>query len=210
MITMLHLSDLHTGADVDWENLKARILENAATLRKLPAGEKMLILTGDYRFYRDTNYNSTEAFLRQLIDIMQIDPVEDLFLIPGNHDVANQQMMKTLFLDDPDWAQKQKASIELIKADSQNIPMYLDWRMDSFLAFDELAERLGARKKESRPSGVYVSTWRNKLNILHLNTVLAADGVHKDNQKLDVLTAAKDETWAGGRHLPARSSHRPQ
>ena len=55
--------------------------------------------------------------------------------------------------------------------------------------------RIYSAESKTLPAEVHVRNWRGKLNILHLNTALVADGMEKDEQQTDTDTATAEETW---------------
>lgn len=88
MIHLLHISDLHLVSNPNWNNMSEAIL--AAVKEKLtnvPFQERLLVITGDFHNFTQGNYALAKTFLDKLIETMQINLTEDVFLIPGNHDV---------------------------------------------------------------------------------------------------------------------------
>lgn len=195
MVTILHISDLHIFECATWNNMKATLFEEVENkVKKLNDGEKLVIITGDFHNYTDDNYEKSKDFLKQLFKKMKIDPTKDVFVVPGNHDVANNSVMNKFFEHEPDWKMEQRAAIECIKKGDNE---YIKWRYKAFKAYCEFIKELKIYPKDVDylPAQVHVRNWRGKLNILHLNTVLVADGSEKDNQRIDTYTATNDNIW---------------
>lgn len=198
MVNILHLSDLHIISGAVWNNMRGALLEHVH--KKLEGKidqEKMLVITGDFHNYRDYDYEIAKKFLRELIQTMEIDPAQDVFVIPGNHDVSNETVMQRTFETDRDWKKRKEAAIAAIKDKDGKIREYMEWRMESFGAYNDFVKELGIYEKNAGniPASVHIRNWRGKLNILHLNTALAADGTSKNHQKIDMDTATDDQLW---------------
>ena len=83
MIYLLHISDLHLVADPRWYNMKNAILESVReTLREVPLGEKLLVITGDFHNFIQNNFVHAEEFVLSLVKAMGIDLEKDVFVIP--------------------------------------------------------------------------------------------------------------------------------
>ncbi len=193
MIKILHLSDLHFCADAQANNMKNILLNEARAVHDLPRGEKILVITGDYHNYYDVDYQFAEDFIGKLVDAMNIDPAEDVFIVPGNHDVGNDITLEHAGVD--------KKMIRLAKAASSKIRegdrSFIEDRLSVFTPYCVFAQRIGTYNDSDKmlPAKVHVRQWRDKLNILHLNTALVADGKTKDSQMADTNTATSDGTW---------------
>ena len=73
----------------------------------------------------------------------------------------------------------------------------VEWRLESFIPYCEFTRELEIYEpgSETLPAEVHVRNWRGKLNILHLNTALIADGTTKDNQLADTDAATSEKIW---------------
>ena len=113
MISILHLSNLHFSHDSEGLLMRKSLLDFAkAKFHNQKMGEKMLIVSGDLHEYREVDYEQTLSFLKNLIKVMDIDPRQDVFLVPGNHDVGNENTLKCLLeKKDPEWRNHNKAAI---------------------------------------------------------------------------------------------------
>ena len=200
MISILHLSDLHIVKSARWNNLKHCILEEAGSVHDRPSEEKLLLLTGDFKNFSDEDYSAAKLFLQELFQAMNIDPSMDVFAVPGNHDVANSSQMDRLFGKDSGWGLRQESSVNWLKTHNSSERRYLDyirWRMESYRPFCQFLLEIGIPVIDDFAATPYVRCWRNKINLLHLNTTLVADGTVKDQQRVDLLTATSDKIWEG-------------
>ena len=195
MVSILHISDLHIIEGAEWNNMRAALLEEARErTHDLSDGEKLLVITGDFHNFSDGDYQKAAEFLQELFRAMAVNPAQDVFVVPGNHDVANEDAMNKAFGYENDWKMRQKAAVSAIKRGDKD---YMKWRLESFEPYCEFAREIGIYPADSKtlPAEAHVRNWRGKLNILHLNTALAADGTAKDNQLADTDTATADGTW---------------
>lgn len=195
MVSILHISDLHIIEGAEWNNMRAALLEEAGErTHDLPDGEKLLVITGDFHNFSDSGYQKTAEFLQELFRAMAVNPAQDVFVVPENHDVANSDAMNAFFGPGKEWKMRQKAAVSAIKGGDKD---YMEWRLESFVPYCEFVRKIGIYPADSKtlPAEAHVRNWRGKLNILHLNTALAADGTAKDNQLADADTATADGTW---------------
>jgi len=189
---ILHISDLHILADSRWNTMRKALL--AAVKEKTQAfalGEKMLVVTGDFHNFRDADYDKTIGFLDELIGTMGIEAQQDVFVVPGNHDVKSSAEAKEKI--------KQQAVVEQVKNDPHLIENrdFADILLERFPAYSRLVKQSGIYAPDADdllPARVHVRTWRNQLHILHLNTTLVADGKQKTNQLIDIRQATASET----------------
>ena len=188
MIYLLHISDLHLVADPRWNNMKNAILESVReTLREVPLGEKLLVITGDFHNFIQNNFVYAEEFVLSLVKAMGIDLEKDVFVIPGNHDVSNNIPGEV----------DREALLDFIKRNPEKL--YQNNRIDKLLecykGYEEFVKKIEIYKEtdDRKPVTTHVRTWRGKLNLLHLNTALVADGSEKTGQMADTLTATSQE-----------------
>ena len=173
----LHISDLH----FDEESAKQNYFEKAIEKRSKP---DFIVVTGDLRTYpqnarsnkfkfpltKETNsYAQANIFLQQLLDHWHLSK-NDIFLVPGNHDV--------------DVIPKYRA-LRALSNGTATLPPYSNGQKSSFMIkgihlskrFCEYAEFIrgffGDTHEASQDSaGVFIRTWGSKINILHANTAL--------------------------------------
>ena len=202
MISILHISDLHITKSARWGHMKDCILKEAQRVKSRPQGEKLLVITGDFHNFGESNYDEAERFFRELIAEMDIDVERDVFLIPGNHDVGNKSTMNAIFPTDPDWSERQelivdKLANEKTKPEGSEYEAFVRDRLEAYIPYKNFVTRLGIYKKDEEPAAVHVRCWRGKLNLFHLNTTLVADGKRKKDQRVDRLSVADDSIWEG-------------
>ena len=188
MIYLLHISDLHLVADPQWNNMKNAILNSVQeTLRNVPLGQKLLVITGDFHNFSQDNFEYAEEFIPSLADVMEIDLAKDVFVIPGNHDVSNHMPEEI----------DREALLNLIKSKPEKL--YQGKRLENLLAcyksYAEFVKKIGVYKETDglKPVSSHVRTWRDKLHLLHLNTTLIADGSEKNRQMTDTRSATSQE-----------------
>lgn len=204
MIYMLHISDLHFVKNAASYNT-AEILRREAKekVKDIPRGKKLLIVTGDFHNFSDKDYSRAEAFLTHLVKDMGLEMSEDVFVIPGNHDVGNDGILEPLLAkEDAGWKKHKKSDVTMLKnGDTEYIPD----RLRVFRAYSDFVRRLGiydATSDPDAPAASHVRTWngKKKLNILHLNTALIADGEKtadgkKPEQMADTDTVCNSNIW---------------
>lgn len=185
MIYLLHISDLHLVADPQWNNMKNAILYSVRRkLENVGCGQKLLVMTGDFHNFIENNYHQAEQFLPRLINAMGIEPGEDVFLIPGNHDVSKDTGNND-----------REMRIEALHSKPEMLQKGMNQLLSCYDDYAAFVKKINPyyHSADKNPVSVHVRTWRNQLNILHLNTTLTADGGAKDNQMTDTLTATSDE-----------------
>lgn len=197
MIYILHISDLHFVKNaLAYSTSEILRREAKEKVKNIPQGKKLLIVTGDFHNYNDKDYAKAEAFLKNLTDDMGLDMSKDVFLVPGNHDVGNDATLK-LFLEkkDVNWKLHNDAAVDGLKKGDRR---FLSERLHAFRPFSTFVQNLGIYSptlEEDFPAQTHLRNWRGKLNILHLNTALIADGETKINQITDTDKAADPATW---------------
>ena len=197
MVSILHISDLHFTRDAAMHNMRQIVLDEAREkVHDKPRGDKLLVVTGDFHNFWAKDYQDAIKFLDELIVAMDIDPKEDVFIVPGNHDVGNDTALGALLeSEDPNWKKHNKAAVVMLQNGDMD---YIDERLHAFRQYSGFAIELGVYDSKQGidfPSQVHIRRWRDKLNILHLNTALIADGKAKDNQIADITTATDPILW---------------
>lgn len=195
MIYILHLSDLHFFRSADWQNMKEEIIRIAGEkFKPIPRGQKLLILTGDFRNrenINDVEFLDARNFLKELINAMDIERNKDVFLVPGNHDVTHGATGREKFIE----YVRSNLGREIDLNMWENHIKYAFEHYNRFISesgfYDEYKN-----ETDLLPEMVHVRSWRDKINILHLNTALASAIDDKDEGKLqcvDIFTATSDE-----------------
>lgn len=197
MIYILHVSDLHFVNNAVSSNSETILYREAVRkAQSIPQGKKLLIISGDFHNYWESNYDKAQSFITRLVSEMGLEMSKDVFVVPGNHDVGNDNSLKTALQNtDPQWKMHSKAAITMIKNGELE---FLEERLRVFKPYNEFVHRLGiydANDGLNTPAKTHVRSWRGQLNILHLNTAIIADGKSKSDQMTDVDSAAREETW---------------
>lgn len=117
MVYILHISDLHFVKNVaSYHTEEILVQEAARKLKNVPRGKKLLIITGDFHNFWEKDYDKAEVFLKRIVSEMDIDIQQDVFVIPGNHDVGNEDALKPLLeLKDPLWKKHMKSCLAMLK-----------------------------------------------------------------------------------------------
>ena len=169
----LQLSDLHIFDSTEW-NLMKKEYEIILKEKKID----FVIISGDLHQYND-DYSKTIKFLNNLVDFLGISK-NDIFIIPGNHDVSNFKMKNLIVKDICE-------RIENNEIDAYQ--EYLEELSSSYNTFrDFIRNFYGEEIREEYEqliSGTCVFNWRNSLNILALNSTLICDGSKNHKQILN-------------------------
>ena len=186
MIYLLHISDLHLFNDPNWENMSAAIFNNVEkTLKGAGVTDRLLVVTGDFHQYSVLDYKLAKEFLGTLIEKMKLKPEQDVFFIPGNHDVSPSAK------DDF----HRENAIELINKDPTVFSRNREFLQSNayYQEYLEFVKEMGIYTKDEVESGIpiktHLRTWRDRLHLLHLNTTLVANGKSKRNQYTDTYIA---------------------
>lgn len=198
--SILHLSDLHFTRNPSMQNMRDSVLaEVKEHVHSKPLGKKLLVITGDFHNFWTADFSDSIEFINELIEAMGIEREEDVFLVPGNHDVANDDLMELLFKDTvPEWKKQKEKAIEEISKGHYD---YIDSRMNSYVSYCQFVRELGVYPQVSNPiadttpARVHIRRWRGKLNVLHLNTTLVYTPEKKEGQILDFIQANDSSMW---------------
>ena len=189
MIQWLHISDLHfqPNIDPDQENLVCALLADCKN-RKIQAD--FVVATGDFHNFWDTgNYLPSWKFLHILIKTLGLDITQDLFLVPGNHDVnpAEEPDPVHAFLTQ---AQAECTDLNYAYTLTKH-PDLLNPLLERFRNYRAMTKALLPVYQTGGPDpvGVHVRQWRDRLNILHLNTALLSNGQRDHMDAVDLGTA---------------------
>ena len=201
MVQWLHISDLHfqPNTDPDQESLIRALLADCRS-RKIQAD--FVAATGDFHNFWDTgHYLASWRFLHTLMEALGLDITRDLFLVPGNHDV-----------NPVEGADPVQAFLTQAQADYRDLHYactltkhgdLLNPLLERFRSYRAMAGALlpvyGADGLD--PAGVHVRPWRDRLNILHLNTALLSNGERDHMDAVDLGAAcspAIQEQLKGG------------
>lgn len=178
MIRWLHISDLHISNKADWNNFKTELMNRCKKIGKI----NLVIVTGDFHnFVEKNDFSLAKEFLKYLIETLGLDIRKDLFVVPGNHDGITEVTEKKTYV-----------------AAARGNPMDLDatWikkLQGAFVDYEIFVRDLIPDYPVAYPSQVHHRIWDNKINFIHCNTALVADGKQKQNQLMDIHNMALEE-----------------
>ena len=180
------MSDFHIVVNANWNNMKETFYRAInEKLKNVPQGKKLLVITGDFHNFGENSFEQTKIFLSQLVNIMEINPAKDIFVVPGNHDISINMSSKHTRED----------AIAYVKDHPENLSTRMDTLLSCYGDYLDFLQNLNIYATDTNldPVSVHVRNWRGKLNILHLNTTLISDGTSKKDQMTDTTTATSDE-----------------
>lgn len=197
MVYILHISDLHFVKNAaSYHTEEILVQEAARKVKNVPRGKKLLIITGDFHNFLEKDYDKAEEFIKKLVSEMDIDIKQDVFVVPGNHDVGNEDALKPLLESkDPLWKKHMKSCLAMLKDGDKD---YIEERLQAFRLYNKFVQNASIYdigEGDDFPASSHVRSWRGKLNILHLNTAIIAEKNKKDDQMADVDKAASPGTW---------------
>lgn len=162
-LSMLQISDLHIHASADWNLMKDAYNQFV--------GVDFVLVTGDLHEH-NKEYTETKEFLNHLKDCLGLT-VNDIFMVPGNHDSKNYN--------------KKNVHVNHIKHDIITNPdCYQQLKKDlnkSFTKYNKFIADFYGSTFYVPGEHVSVKTWKDRINILHLNTALISDG-NKDHKEI--------------------------
>lgn len=172
MIRWLQISDLHIKKRADWKTFQKEIIEKCKELGKFD----FVIITGDFHdFSEGAVFYQSGQFLTELVKELNLNIEEDLFLVPGNHDGVTEINSKSVHIkalrENPldDTAQESFRALE-----------------ETFADYERFVKELIPKYPNEHPAKTHVRCWRDRINFIHCNTAIGADGKHKDMQMLNV------------------------
>lgn len=178
-IRWLQLSDLHIFYSTEWE-IMLRSYEELSKVFK----PNFIVVTGDYCHKRyNRMYDDALKFLNKLAEIFSLDKA-DFYFVPGNHDVSNYNMRTEI--------------ITTIKSEIENNPdCYLNYNeklQKGFTKYSNFVRKFYGDslpeddERIKKPGSVYVASWRNRINIVTLNTALISNG---DPERYEIVDIQK-------------------
>lgn len=183
-ISWLQFSDLHILKSVDWNLMMNSYRSLAERLHP-----KFIVITGDYRLknsQENYDYSDTLRFLKEITAIFAVEK-EDVFLLPGNHDVEDYEFRDESIRRIVDEAKNSEKYIEYLSK-SQNLKM-------AFKGYSEFVKRFyGDEVNDDRinnPDDVMCLVWKGKINIIILNTALISDGNKEHGEIIDINALSK-------------------
>lgn len=182
----LQISDLHIFESTDWN-----IMLNAYRDLSKVIKPDFLVVTGDFCHQKKhPSYDNALDFLNQVVIMFNLKK-EDVFLVPGNHDAKSFEMRKEII-----------TTIRTnVETDADVYTQYMnggtsDLRQ-SFIEYSKfVCDFYNGEVNDDRvkkPSDVICVNWRNRLNIVILNTALISDGDISKKGIVDIREFSKLE-----------------
>lgn len=141
-----------------------------------------IVVTGDFRHLgRGTTFENGIAQLEKLLSLFGVGK-QNVFLIPGNHDVGpvTDSGSRSIWIKDIH---------DKIEKDYQSYAQYQEELMDSFSDYRKMVNRFYKDALENfdlritKCDNVYHVCWNNTLNIVGMNTALISDG-ERDHKEI--------------------------
>lgn len=173
----LHLSDLHIKENVDWNIYVGEVIKHCIENGPID----LVIVTGDFHDFADKDdFSLALFFLKEIMEKLELDISEDLFLIPGNHDGS--------------WPidEHKRGNVAVLKGDPTHINEK-EWTelLSQFDAYEKFIKELIPEYPFEHPAREHCRIWHEKINFIHCNSAVVSDGLTKDNQILDINAFSK-------------------
>lgn len=183
MIRWLQISDLHIKKRADWMNFEQELLQKCQELGKID----LVIITGDFHdFSEGKDFQLAKDFLANLMKQLNLDIEENLFLVPGNHDGVTHVENKSIYI---------KALRENPLDD--DAPETFKVLEEAFTDYEKFVKDLIPKYPVEHPATTHIRCWNGKINFIHCNTAIGADGRNKDMQLMNVDELAGIRTEKG-------------
>lgn len=178
MIRWLHISDLHIKNKADWNNFKTELMKRCKKIGKI----NLVIVTGDFHdFIEKNNFCLAQNFLSQLMRNLGLDINKDLFVVPGNHDGVTAVAEKNTYV----------AAAKGNPMDLESV--WVEKLLGAFADYEMFVRELIPDYPVAYPAQVHHRIWDNRINFIHCNTALVADGKQKEGQLMDINKMAEEE-----------------
>lgn len=199
-LNWLHLSDLHLIYDnYDTTIMRERMIKYLT--EKIQTKFDMVFITGDITHQGATYTKKVYKFLDDILAPLQV-PKENIFIVPGNHDIKRTQIMGRL-VDSILSANNPKDEINAL--DSASYKVLLNGQKGYFKFYEKFLER--KYEKDS----LHFVVKRDGYNVVHINTSLISGvsnaegrilvGLKKLNDALKELSEDKNViNFAIGHH----------
>jgi predicted MPP superfamily phosphohydrolase len=185
-IRWLHLSDTHFREDEFWDR-RATLLALIANVRELKVkglAPDMVFVTGDIAWSgKPKEYAQATRFFHELNKVLQLDPKDRWFLVPGNHDV-DRSRIKAAHKAITASLQDEATVEELLLRDPDSLRS-VSTRLEAYYNF--AADFLGPARalQPDRPWRTDVREFDGvSVGILQLNSAWIAEGGKADEANL--------------------------
>lgn len=183
-INWLHLSDLHVFAEAN----TTLIIKSFEKLAK-KVSPHFIVISGDFRHKKEnSNFEQAKQYLENIIEIFGVEK-ENVFLVPGNHDVNNFSRRHRIITEITGSVEKKYDCYSQFMDRSPSLN-------DGFRDYINFVKSFydGTKVDDDRihnPSGIYCISWKNKLNLFHINTALISEGGRTHSEIVDVNKIAE-------------------
>lgn len=180
-LNWLHLSDLHLIYDnYDTTIMRERMIKYLT--EKLDIKFEVVFITGDVT-HQGSNYNKKIFdFLEEILNAIQV-PKDNVFIVPGNHDIKRTQIMGRL-VDSILSATNPKDEINSL--DSQSYKVLSNGQKNYFKFYKKFLGR------EHPKDNLHFVVQRDGYNIIHINTNLISGGKDVEGKILVGLSKLND------------------
>lgn len=178
MIRWLHISDLHIKDRADWNNFEQELWEKCKEFEKID----FVIVTGDFHnFWEKEDFHLAKEFLLELMKRLKLNIEKDLFLVPGNHDGVTNVKCKS-------------AHIEALNRNplDDEAPENFQALEEAFHDYEKFIKDMIPNYPVKHPAATHIRCWNDRINFVHCNTAIGADGKKKDMQLMNVDELAKN------------------
>lgn len=185
-ISWLHFSDMHINAENSLDQIiiqEAFYRDVVDQLTKYHIELNFIFFTGDVAFSASPeDYGLAIKFINNLCQSIKFYNKENLFIIPGNHDINRYKVSKPL--DDYRKELDTREKIRNVIDDKKIFEMYLS-RFDNYSKF---ISKLYSIKYKMNPDNYFLSEIRTidniKIGIIGLNSVWASYGGRHDSNNI--------------------------
>ena len=175
----LQFSDLHIfDGSTDWTLMKATF----SGLSDIVSPD-FLVFTGDFRHLKhNRSYDSALRFINEMVTLFRLSK-EDVFLIPGNHDVSDYDYRDTY--------------VQAVKSELGNIEKYREYMQNDAAdlrnAFNDYTQFVKdfyqkdvVDDRVKKPADVVCIPWKNQINIVLLNSALLSTSSRDNSEIIDI------------------------
>lgn len=171
-IRWIQFSDLHMFEYSESNRQLKWLLDSR---RKFKDKIDFVVVTGDLHQYKEP-YNITFEFLKKLCKQWELER-EDIIIVPGNHDAILTE-------------ERAEAIAEVDKSIEVNVDAYKTERKNLYTGFKEycraIREFYGVKDRNDKLLKTDLYVWRDKLEIVRVNTAIVSDRDHNKPQIIDV------------------------
>ena len=178
-ISWLHMSDIHYNFD----NYDTMMMRDATIsyLKTLQMSFDFMIITGGIRYKDEPYSDDTVNFIHQILGEMQINK-DNLFIVPGNHDVKRSFKRKTLIKG---ITSSENSSDEVNILDNETYTDLLSGQNEFFEIYKKLTG------KDYKDQELHFVENRADYNIIHINTCLIS-GIDKEDEQKKLIIGQKN------------------